>query len=104
MAPQPTPQGVNSPTFHPAPFGHGLSVPGLYQYHAKHSPEHPVFTYSDPADGTTYEITYASVWESIGRVGDIIAHRCSSSVEASAERPVIGILAHAGMLSFIIRG
>ncbi|KAI0800375.1 acetyl-CoA synthetase-like protein [Fomes fomentarius] len=101
MAPQPTPQGVNSPTFHQAPFGHGLSVPGLYQYHAKHSPEHPVFTYSDPADGTTYEITYANVWESIGRVADIVAQRCSSSVEPSAERPVIGILAHADTIAYI---
>ncbi|RPD57315.1 acetyl-CoA synthetase-like protein [Lentinus tigrinus ALCF2SS1-7] len=95
----PTPQGVNHPTFKPAKFDHGLSVPGLYAYHAEHSPKHAVFTYSDPETGTSHDITYAEAWRSIGAVASIISSHVRDT--KPGERPIIGVLALSDTLSYI---
>ncbi|KAI0629576.1 acetyl-CoA synthetase-like protein [Trametes polyzona] len=106
--PPTTPQGVNHPTFNPPdPLLHGLSVPGLYEYHAKHSPDHPVFTYADPASGKPHDITFAEVWNNIRAVMNIIRHRCPTSPDGASPsvgicgRPVVGILAVSDALSYI---
>ena len=96
MAPQHTPQGLRSSTFCPAPFRHGLSVPGLYEYHANHSPDHPVFTYSDDSEGFSKDITCSAAWSRIGVVAELILTRYNESSKRNGERSVIAILAHAG--------
>ncbi|KAH9889260.1 acetyl-CoA synthetase-like protein [Cubamyces lactineus] len=96
---RPTPQGVNHPTFKAAPFEHGLSIARLYQYHAQHSPSHPVFTYADPTTGEVHDITYASMWKSISAVSDIVLERYTSSackLQGDDARPIIGIMALSG--------
>lgn len=97
MPPPPTPQGVRSATFHPAPFDHTLSIPELYEYHAFNSPAHPVFMYSDVDSGTSTLVTYAEAWEGIRRAAGIVAqHVAASGSTGSDERPVIAILALSG--------
>ena len=99
MSPRPTPQGVNSQTFSAAPFDHGLSVPGLYEYHAKNSPNHAVFTYTDPDTSITHDVTYAQAWSDIRKIANIV-HTNYSKTNSTAgkpeSRPVIGILALSG--------
>lgn len=54
ILPIPTPHGQNTPTFHPPPLDGSLSIPEIFEFHAEHSPEHPVFIYDDgrkEADG-----------------------------------------------------
>ncbi|KAI0753486.1 acetyl-CoA synthetase-like protein [Daedaleopsis nitida] len=102
MSPLATPQGVNSPTFNPAPFNHGLSVAGLYEYHSKHSPNHPVFTYADTDTGSVVDIRYPDAWTSITKVAEIVhASGRETSTGTIATRPTIGILALSDSLSYI---
>lgn len=102
MTPRPTPQGLNSKTFHPAPFNHGLSVPGLYEYHAKNSPNHAVFAYTDPETKTSHDVLYAEAWKDIQKVANIVSGHYSQSryhtehAQGTKERPLIGILALSG--------
>ncbi len=101
MTARPTPQGVNHPTFKAAPFEHGLSLPGLYEYHAKHSSSHAVFTYADPATNEPHDISYAEAWEKISAIARIVERNYQQSpTKKSADgRPVIGILAISGTQS-----
>ncbi|OJT05247.1 hypothetical protein TRAPUB_3954 [Trametes pubescens] len=103
MTARPTPQGVNHPTFKAAPFEHGLSLPGLYEYHAKHSSSHAVFTYADPATNEPHDISYAEAWEKISAIARIVERNYQQSpTKKSADgRPVIGILAISDALSYI---
>ncbi|KAI0669497.1 acetyl-CoA synthetase-like protein [Trametes maxima] len=102
MAPRPTPQGVNHPTFKAAPFAHGLSLPGLYEYHAKNSPAHAGFTYADPNTNEPHDVTYAEAWEKIGAVARIVAQRYAASQNyVEGARPIIGIVAQSDTLSYI---
>ncbi|KZT21918.1 acetyl-CoA synthetase-like protein [Neolentinus lepideus HHB14362 ss-1] len=103
MSPRPTPQGVNSSTFKPAPFDHRLSVPGLYEYHAKNSPNHVVFTYSDLETSTGYDIDYRHAWESISTIASIVSgyYDARQDKRNDSKRPVIGILAISDTLTYI---
>ncbi|KAI0629572.1 acetyl-CoA synthetase-like protein [Trametes polyzona] len=103
MTARPTPQGVDHPTFRAAPFEHGLSLPGLYEYHAKHSPAHAVFTYADPATNEPHDVTYADAWAKISAVARIVKRQYDESKlkKADGGRPVIGILAVSDALSYI---
>ncbi|KAI0708460.1 acetyl-CoA synthetase-like protein [Earliella scabrosa] len=100
-----TPQGKNSATFHPAPLDHGLSVPGLYEYHARNSPDHPVFTYSDTATQHTTDVLYRDAWSAISTIAGIILDRCNDqhtpTGTGNSKRPVIAVLALADSLSYI---
>ncbi|KAI0629575.1 acetyl-CoA synthetase-like protein [Trametes polyzona] len=109
---RPTPQGVNHPTFHPPPFDHGLSIPGLYEYHAKHSPEHPVFSHADPATGALRDITFAEAWSSIRAVADVVSARLSrrpgledtpscDGAHCTDGRTVVGVLALSDAVSYV---
>ncbi|KAJ6625067.1 acetyl-CoA synthetase-like protein [Mycena sp. CBHHK59/15] len=103
MPPPRTPQGVNSPTFHPAPFGHSLSVPELYRYHALNSPTHPVFTYSDVDTGISTAISYREAWRSIQAAAGIVSQHLYKSGTRSLRTPppVIAVLAHSDTLSYM---
>ncbi|KAI0629577.1 acetyl-CoA synthetase-like protein [Trametes polyzona] len=109
--PRPTRHGIDHATFHPPPdpLTHGLSVPGLCEYHAKHSPDHPVFTYADHGTGKPHDITFAEVWDILGIVAEVVSSRCSvhsnrleaRTLDGSGERLVIGIFAISDALSYI---
>ena len=96
-----TPQGKNSATFHPAPLDHGLSVPGLYEYYARNSPDHPVFTYSNTATQHTTDVLYRDAWSAISTIAGIIFDRCNDqhtpTGTGNSKRPVIAVLALAGL-------
>lgn len=98
MTPRPTPQGVAHPTFNAARFKHGLSLPGLYEYHAKHSLTHAVFTYADPSTNEPRDVSYAEAWEKISAIARIVErnYKQSPSKKSGDSRPVIGVLAVSG--------
>ncbi|KAI0325854.1 acetyl-CoA synthetase-like protein [Cubamyces sp. BRFM 1775] len=93
-------------TFQYPPLDHTLSVPGLYEYHAKNSPDYPAFTYADPVTGAPRDITYAEVWARIGVVAKLILKHQSrlpagGVLEEAKNRPIIGIVALSDTLSYI---
>lgn len=100
--PTATAQGVNSRTFHAPPLDCGLSVPGLYEYNAKHSPDHPVFCYAHIETGVVHDVTYSEAWDYIRSAARIIQSRIVTGVnELSGSsnanfRPVVAILAPSG--------
>ncbi|KAJ7171157.1 acetyl-CoA synthetase-like protein [Mycena filopes] len=103
MHPLPTPQAVNSSTFHPAPLDHDLSIPELYKHHALNSPTHPVFMYSDVDAGTTTFITYREAWAGISKAAAMVSQHISKSRSTPAKNSsmVIAVLAQSDSLSYI---
>ncbi|KAH9889266.1 acetyl-CoA synthetase-like protein [Cubamyces lactineus] len=92
-------------TFKYPPLDHTLSVPGLYEYHAKNSPDHPAFTYAS-VTGVPRDIPYAEVWARIGVVAKLISEHQprlpdSGTLEGAGSCPVIGIVALSDTLSYI---
>lgn len=100
MPPYPAQHCVPHTTFSAPPLEHGLSVPWLYEYHAQHSPDHPVFTYADRDTGEPHNITFSEAWDMIIAVADVVSKLLPKSQvhgESSGRvRPVIGILALSG--------
>lgn len=115
----PMPQGYNSPTFHPPPVDGTLCIPELFEYHAEHSPEHPLFIYADEDSSIisgddrgsgTRTIKYPEAWRMVQRAAKIVnGHYMrfkdkyarqdrESGIVAMKQRvpPTIGILANAG--------
>ena len=75
----PTHQGVNSVTFHAPPLDQGLSVPQLYEYNARNSPDHPVFCYANIDTGIVHDITYSVAWDYICSTAKIVRSRLSDA-------------------------
>lgn len=59
MSPYPAQHDVHHATSRAPPLDHGLSVLGLYEYHAQHSSDHPVFIYADRDTGEPHDITFS---------------------------------------------
>ncbi|KAJ7481784.1 hypothetical protein FB451DRAFT_137298 [Mycena latifolia] len=51
-------QGVNSPTFSPAPLDCSLTFPQLLEHHLAYSPNHTAYIYDDP-QGNTISVSFA---------------------------------------------
>ncbi|EMD37732.1 hypothetical protein CERSUDRAFT_94732 [Gelatoporia subvermispora B] len=82
----PTPQGSNSRTWTRPPLDDSLTFPELFEFHAKHSPEHPVRTYSDEKKNI-HPICYPEAFRAIRKAAKI-------------ESPVLGILAAADSITY----
>ena len=103
-------QGANSKTFTPPGLDTNLTLPELFEFHAKHSSEHPVFVYADD-DQKEHVINFPEVYRAIRKSATLVtphytrlAARYSKSQEGKSENdpPIIGILANAGACSIII--
>ncbi|THV00390.1 acetyl-CoA synthetase-like protein [Dendrothele bispora CBS 962.96] len=114
MAPQQfrTLQGTSSATFKPPPTDGSLDLLEIYDFHAKYSPEHPIFRYMD--ENERAETIY---WEEAARAFHVAGQLVMASTESNEEVLVIGILAtldiityytliigimHAGYIPFLI--
>lgn len=103
VLPIPTPHGQNSRTFHPPPLDGSLSISEIFEFHAAHSPEHPVFIYAD-GPGDTRTILYPEAWRLVKRASKIIHSHISRFDEQYSRQdrggpqhpPTVGILANAG--------
>ncbi|KAJ7634824.1 acetyl-CoA synthetase-like protein [Roridomyces roridus] len=90
-------QGVlNSTTFHPPPFDSTLSIPELYEYHARNSSDHAVFVYSDTDEGTTHWITYLEAWERIRQAAGFVQRHLTSQKDG-----VVAVMTFSDTLSYI---
>lgn len=85
--------GLNSATFKQPPVDGSMLVPEMYDWHATHSPYHPLFTFSED-DGTVRTITWAEATPAIHRAGRWLL---SLTVDTITEKkPLIAILAGSG--------
>ncbi|KIJ41469.1 hypothetical protein M422DRAFT_229549 [Sphaerobolus stellatus SS14] len=99
IPPLPQTQCLSSKTFKRPPLDGSLTIPELYEWVAKNSPEHPLFVY--PAESGEVKTIY---WKDTIRA----IHRCArmvkekvSPIHAPGEAPVIAILAHCDAPSYL---
>ena len=99
-----TVQGANSTTFTNPGIDTTLTIPQLFEFHAKHSPKHPVFVYADD-DQKEHVICFPEVYRAIRKAATLSSahyNRLSDYYtqaqvgKSENEPPVIGILATAG--------
>ncbi|RPD77318.1 acetyl-CoA synthetase-like protein [Lentinus tigrinus ALCF2SS1-7] len=101
-------QGANSKTFTPPGLDTNLTLPELFEFHAKHSPEHPVFVYADD-EQKEHVIRFPEVYRGIRKAATLttphysrLADRYSKMQQGKSDgdTPIIGILANADSISF----
>ena len=95
-----TDQGRASKTFKAPPLDTSLTLPELYEFHAKNSPEHPLFLYTE-ADGQSQYLNYSNVYRAIRKAATYVCLHSNLSPETQQalpdeERPVAGVLAISG--------
>ena len=107
-----TPQGANSKTFKNPGLDTTLTIPELFEFHAKNSPEHAVFVYADD-DHQQRFLRYPEVYRGIRKAATLASahynrlagyYAQGQAGKSSNEPPAIGILATAGTSSSHFQG
>jgi hypothetical protein len=105
LAPVPTlrePDNSCSTFTQPALDG-SLCISEIYEWHAKYSPNHPVFQYLDD-DGTVATINFVDTVKAMHRGGWLLRTAVGQQTPAQERRPVIAMIALSGIcLTDIIR-
>lgn len=91
-----TPQGTGSSTFTPPPLDGSLALHQLYDFHGKHSANHPLYVYEDP-NGTIKMMTWAEVQRGIHHASLFASEALAGVPGDAASPPTIAILANSGM-------
>ncbi|KAI0350560.1 acetyl-CoA synthetase-like protein [Trametes cingulata] len=103
-----TVQGASSTTFARVGIDSTLTIPELFEHHAKNSPEHPVFVYADD-ERREHVVRFPEVYRAIRKAATISAGHYERMADyyANAQQgksendpPIIGILATADSISY----
>ncbi|KAJ7214326.1 hypothetical protein GGX14DRAFT_696596 [Mycena pura] len=94
----PTLQAQNSATFTRPPLDGSLFLPDVFEYHAKHSPEHPLFVYAD-GDAVKHTITWARAAKAFIAGAHIV--RRAIGLSDPHERPVVAVLGVSDQSSYL---
>ncbi|THH09834.1 hypothetical protein EW145_g1728 [Phellinidium pouzarii] len=94
-----TPQAVGSKTFTAPPLNGSLALHQLYDFHASHSPDHPLYVFATP-QGDVKTMTWADVQRGIHRAS-IFASKFMPGVQGNHKAPpTVAILANTDMITF----
>lgn len=88
-------QGRASSTFKPPPIDGSLTLVEMFDYNAVHSPNHPLFTYEDPVDGSLREMKWSEAVPGFHKAARLVHTAVSRATTSSPV--VIAILASMGM-------
>lgn len=93
IAPPPRTQALNTTTFCPPPLNGTLTLPEIWDWHAEHSPKHPLFGFTDDEGGgrTVY-------WPEAVRAFHRAGRHALSKLPKDASHSVVAILAACGAL------
>ena len=92
----PQPQGTHSRTFKQPPLDGTLTIPEMYDWHAEHSPEHPLFIYPDE-DGEVKTIKWGAAIRALHRAGRWLNGFVNGNIMTNtSDGPLIAILANSG--------
>ena len=72
------------------------SLPQLYDFQRQHSPDFPLFAYTETATGLTLELTYRQVGERIHYAARRVMEELAISGTTVSTHPVIAVVAVAG--------
>ena len=92
----PRTQALTSTTFQPPPLDGTLGIPELFDWHGDHSPNHPLFVYTN-SDGANVSITWLDAVRAIHKAGHLIRTLANKSSSTYARRLVFGIVASNGV-------
>ncbi|GJE93533.1 acetyl-CoA synthetase-like protein [Phanerochaete sordida] len=88
IPPLPRTQALTTTTFRPPPLDGSVTLPEMWDWHASHSPAHPLFSFADD-QGAVRTI----LWPEAVRACHRAARRTLSSLKQGAPRAVVAILA-----------
>lgn len=98
LPPIPRIQRLNSTTFCQPPLDGSLTVSDAQDCHYEHSPNHPLFVYSDDS-GKNITIPWSEFVPAMHRAGRLVQEIARE--DDHIERPVFGILASNGLCTLI---
>jgi hypothetical protein len=95
IPPAPATQALSSTTFHAPPLDGSLTIAEMWDWHAEHSPEHPVFQYSDD-NGNVTTIKWPEAARAMHRGGRFMQSFAAAHPVSSSRKPIVSILASSG--------
>lgn len=99
IPPPPPTQVLSSKTFRAPPLDGSLSIPEMYNWHMKNTPNHPLLEYADE-DGTVKTILWPEATKAVHRAARIIRQKMGCHPEecpdTSQSPPVVAIVAAIG--------
>ncbi|KAF9803969.1 hypothetical protein IEO21_09507 [Rhodonia placenta] len=90
--------GQSSTTFRPPPLDGLLLIPELWEWHARYSPDHPLFVFADEG-GIVRRLCWPEVVRAIHTGAKIIRNRTNWKA-GTAESPTVAILANSDSISY----
>ncbi|KAJ7640716.1 hypothetical protein DFH06DRAFT_1429524 [Mycena polygramma] len=93
----PVPQGLSSSSFKQPSLDGSLLLPEILDHHAQHSPDHPLFVYTDK-DNTVHTIPWTRAAKAFLRVAHIAHTRVA--VASPGSHPVVAVLASADQITY----
>ncbi len=99
IPPLPPTQCLNTTTFTQPKLDGSLSVPELYDWHLEHSPNHPLFVFSDE-QGIPTTIYWPEAARAVHRAGHLVrslVHDDTSKTAQPSKPRVLAVLAATGM-------
>lgn len=98
LPPPPPTQFLSCKTFRPPPLDGSLTLCEMYEWHAKNTPNHRLFTFAK-ADGSMRAIYWPEAVRAIHRGARIVRDRIEPNPSCE-EAPIVAILAAQGMFFF----
>ncbi|KAJ3532133.1 hypothetical protein NM688_g7469 [Phlebia brevispora] len=99
IPPPPPTQCLTSKTFRLPPLDGSMTVPEMFDWHLKNSPEHPLFIYSDD-DGNTTTIKWADAVKAVHRAGRLLQARLNIYSSGPKNVPFVAMLANADTITY----
>ena len=82
-----------------------LTIPEIYDWHLKHTPEHPLFEFIH-ADGQTRVINYPEACRAFYRVSHLIRKQMGDALDVALSperRKIIAIVANPGEMTALLK-
>ena len=95
IPPVPHTQALSSTTFRLPPLDGTLTIAEMWDWHTEHSPEHPVFEYSDD-DGNVTTIKWPEATRAMHRAGRLVKSFADAHPSSTDRKPIVAILASTG--------
>lgn len=96
----PTTQGLSSSTFCQPPLDGALTISEMWDWHAEHSPEHPVFMHSDDS-GSVSTIYWPEARRALHRAGWFVKDFVAGHPSPHSRKPIVSILTSSGTLTLL---
>ncbi|KAJ3481757.1 hypothetical protein NLI96_g7439 [Meripilus lineatus] len=99
IPPFPQTQGLTTKTFTLPPLDGSMTMPEIYDFHLKSSPDHPLFVFPED-DGTERVINWAEAVRAFHRAGHIVHSHFDLKRQEGSPPPIVAILSAADLITY----